>query len=373
MFICVFFMASKATGLEYIVEERARHAWFDYPIRHHDLLSRDEQMRLLRQVRRGTAVLRLDAKKTKCSLDEDKVILSSVLSEKLKHKLDWLVSNDYIQKYRVYGNNGASTIEMERTEDNGCDCTKTGRTIALAFRHKSAVEAKEKLMLGNQRLVISRANRIRRNYFIDDSLFGDLINEGQFGLYRAIDQYRPERHREFSTYAVRSIDNAIRRAMRVMGKIVVVSHPMASLASAVERDACNNKTSFTEAGRERNLLPQTITTALRAKGSMNITSFSMPFGKDDEEFESIIPYQGASVDEVVENSLMKEYIRELVDKLPEGERQVITLRYLCENRPKFDEVGRYLGVSGVSKEWARQIEASAIKRLRRYAGVDKLR
>jgi len=56
-------MASKATGLEYIAEERARHARFDYPIRHHDLLSGDEQMRLLRQVRRGTVILKLDAKK----------------------------------------------------------------------------------------------------------------------------------------------------------------------------------------------------------------------------------------------------------------------------------------------------------------------
>jgi len=365
-------MASKATGLEYIVEERARHAWFDYPVRHHDLLSRDEQMRLLEQVRMGTVVLRLDAKKNSCFLG-DKVVINSVLSEEFKHALDGLVSKNYIQRYRAYGNNGTSTIEMERIEENGYDCTKTGRAITLAFRHKLAKEAKEKLMLGNQRLVICRANRIKRNYFLDDSLLGDLIHEGEFGLYRAIDQYRPERHIEFSTYATRSIDNAIKRQMRVMGKIVVVSHPMASLASAVERDACNNKTSFTEAGRERNLLPQTITTALRAKGAMSITSLSMPFGKDDEEFESIIPYQGASVDEVVENSLMKEYIRELVDKLPEGERQVITLRYLCENCPKLDEIGRYLGVSGVSKEWARQIEASAIKRLRKYAGVDKLR
>jgi len=360
-------MASRAISLEDEVEDGAWINYHDHPLIEYGRLSRDEQMRLLEQVRMGTVILKLDAKNTDCSFENGGIVINSVLSGMLKQKLDELVSRGYIQRYSVSRNNGTSVINLHKCPDNGYNFTKSSRTIALAFRHKLAKEAKERLMLGNQPLIISRAKIMKWKYNLSDFFLADIIQEGQFGLYRAIDQYRPERHIEFSTYATYSIDNAIKRQMRVMDKIIVVSRPMTYLVSSLEMDACENRISFTEACRERKLVPGAIKTAVRARDATKITSFSETFGEGGE-FGDTLPYSGGSGKEVVEKSLMLDYVRKLVDRLSWKQRQVIVMSYFCEERSSFRKIGKSLGVS---RERARQIGASAIKKLRKYAGVDK--
>jgi len=193
-------------------------------------------------------------------------------------------------------------------------------------------------MLGNQPLIISRAKIMKWRYSLSDFLLGDLVQEGQIGLYGAIDQFHPDRHIEFSTYAVRSIDNAIKRAMRVMGKTIVVSRSMASLVSSIEKYAGENGLGFTEACREMKIKPKSIKTAVRARDAMKITSFSEVFC-EDEEFGDFIPYSENSDVDVVERASSVGYVRKLVDRLPWKQRQVIVMGYFCEEQPTLGEIG----------------------------------
>ncbi|MFH1710774.1 MAG: sigma-70 family RNA polymerase sigma factor [Nanoarchaeota archaeon] len=358
-------MASNTMDLEDMTEDRNWIDHHDRPRVEYEKLSRDERMMLLRQVRKGTVILKFNAKKTECSFDDGKIVIKSVLSGWLRQKLDSLVSKDYIRRYTISGNNGTSVIKIHNREDNGYNCTKSTRTIILAFRDKPAKEARERLMLGNQPLVIFRAKEMRQRHSLKESLLGDLIQEGQFGLYSAIDLYRPERHTEFSTYATRAINNAIKRAISSSYRAIKLSRPMTSLVAAVEADACENGISFIEACNKRKLTPKTIKIVSRARDAMNITSFSETFC-DDGEFRDIIPYSGDSGEKVVERNSAIESVFKLLDRLPRRYRAVsrcvIEMRYLAG--ASLEDVGRVLQVS---KERVRQIEARAILKLRKYA------
>lgn len=88
---------------------------------------------------------------------------------------------------------------------------KTARAAAAGN-----AQAREKLILANQRLVVSIAKRYR-NLGMD---FAELISEGNVGLMRAVDKYEVERGFKFATYATWWIRQAISRALADKGRAI---------------------------------------------------------------------------------------------------------------------------------------------------------
>ena len=89
--------------------------------------------------------------------------------------------------------------------------------IAEGVGHAShAIEARNQLMLHNQRLILS----VARGYRGRGLPLEDLIQEGNIGLIIAIDRFDPSRNLRFSTYAIWWIRQVIQRAVRNKGTVV---------------------------------------------------------------------------------------------------------------------------------------------------------
>ncbi len=99
---------------------------------------------------------------------------------------------------------------------------RSSKSMSTAGRKKlkadvqSGIEAREELVRGNARLVISIAKRYQN---LGLSLM-DLIQEGNIGLLRAIDRFEPARGLRLSTYATWWVRQAINRAVANQGRAI---------------------------------------------------------------------------------------------------------------------------------------------------------
>lgn len=92
-----------------------------------------------------------------------------------------------------------------------------GEEIEMGTKARQGnVAARERMIMGNQRLVVSIAKRYRK-LGID---FRDLISAGNLGLMRAVDKWEPERGFKFNTYAVWWIRQAITREIADHGRTI---------------------------------------------------------------------------------------------------------------------------------------------------------
>jgi RNA polymerase primary sigma factor len=113
--------------------------------------------------------------------------------------------------------------------------------LELARRVKKGdVAAKEKMVRGNLRLVIS----IARRYKGMGLPLADLIGEGNLGLIKAVDRYRPEKGFRFSTYASKWIRQAITKTLATDSRTVRLPANVIEIirkARAAEEDVLQSK------------------------------------------------------------------------------------------------------------------------------------
>jgi len=218
----------------------------------------------------------------------------------------------------------------------------------------------------NLRLVAKCAHRYR-------SLgipFLDLIQEGNLGLIRAIEKFEPERGFMFSTYAVWWIQQAMIRAIQNQRRTVrVPSHICeqqiryrrieGEMASRLGRDPSTEELAD-EMGMSVDAIDDLVATLAP------IRSLNAPApGLEDVEFEDLLSDE-REVDP--SESLVRDEkdraLAALLESLPARERQVIDWRFGLSSGDEpttLGEIGKRLGLS---RERVRQIEASALSRLR---------
>lgn len=234
-------------------------------------------------------------------------------------------------------------------------------------------EAKERLIKGHLRFVISVAKRYRNQGLPLD----DLISEGNIGLMQAIEKFDPEKGCRFISYAVWWIKQSIIKAICDKSRFIRLPVNRSYDLMRIEkiRKEVEQKT-----GEEAGVAE--IASALNQKESeisalINITRDHLSFDSSCSDSSTrtlgeMIPDEENSLEREILGNSLKEDINQILGGLNPREAKIIEHRYgLNSRRPKsLKEVGR---IFRLSKERIRQIEKQAIETLQRKTQTIQLR
>lgn len=235
-------------------------------------------------------------------------------------------------------------------------------------------EARKKLILSNLRLVIS----IAKKHVNRGVLLLDLIEEGNLGLIRAVDKFDYKRGTRLSTYASWWIRQSICRAIAAQGRTVRLPVHMIELINKWLRisrqlsQALGRTPTFSEIAERMEMPEQKLKEIARlAQKTASLNTPPGDFSENTQLEDMLEDSASASSFEELERQLQCEEIFKLLEKLNERERDTLILRYgLKDGVPlTLEEAGRKFGVT---RERVRQIEAEAIRKLKRLMGMREI-
>jgi RNA polymerase primary sigma factor len=226
--------------------------------------------------------------------------------------------------------------------------------------------AREHLIVANSRLVIS----VAKKYMGRGVPFLDLIQEGNIGLMRAAKKFDYRRGYKFSTYATWWIRQAVTRAIADQGRTIRVPVHMGDQISRMLRIQHHLKQKLS-----RDPTPEELAEALdvpvkKIDHMMQVArrpfSLQTPIGEEEDDMlgDFIEDHDTPQPDETATNNILRERLKEALDQLPPREARILQLRYglLDGQIHTLKEVGLKMGVT---RERVRQIEAQALRRLRK--------
>jgi RNA polymerase primary sigma factor len=237
--------------------------------------------------------------------------------------------------------------------------------VGLAKRvEQGDLEAKERLINSNLRLVVSNAKRYQNRGL---SLL-DLIQEGILGLIRAAEKFDWRKGFKFSTYATFWIRQALQRALDNNARVIRLPTNVAQLERKIGRIERELETKLGRPPTDDELLAaaevEAADLARIREAPRAVTSLDRPVGEEqDTTLGELLPGGGEPVEEQVEVSLRESAVRAAVARLPEREHEVIKMRYGIngEREPASTEaIARELQLSPTR---VRQLEARALERL----------
>jgi len=254
---------------------------------------------------------------------------------------------------------------------------KTERELAQRIQ-KGDNEARGLLARANLRLVVSIAKKyVGRSA---DLTLLDLIQEGNLGLFRAVDKFDWTKGFKFSTYATWWIRQAITRALADQSRTIRVPvHMVETIAKykqAVRRLS-------QDLGREP--LPEEIAVEMGLevekvyqieKVDQDTVSLENPVGDEDDGKSTLSDFVADDKilppDQEASRRILTDQVREILSELSDKERQILEMRHglLDGITHTLEEVGVKFGVT---RERIRQIEAKAHEKIRQHEKVAKLK
>jgi len=215
-------------------------------------------------------------------------------------------------------------------------------------------EVKERIFNSNLRLVLA----VCRNYINKGLSIIDLVDEGCYGLMKAIDKFDVNSGYKFSTYAVYWIRQAILNALNNQSSLIRIPvHTREKVGKIIQA----RNYFITTFKREPTISELSELTGLSENLVSKLTNssfliLSLDYEYDKNSFSDNFAYDSDNL----EREIMIEKLYSALDKLPEKERMIIVLRHF-ENKD-YDEIGNMLNMS---KDKIRSIEAKAIAKLKR--------
>lgn len=270
------------------------------------------------------------------------------------------------------------SIQMYLKEIGQYPLIRAGDEKDLAKRiEQGDEEAKNLLARANLRLVVSIAKKyVGRSANLT---LLDLIQEGNLGLFKAVEKFDWTKGYKFSTYATWWIRQSITRALADQSRTIRIPVHMVETISKYKQ---THRRLSQDLGREP--LAEEIATEMGVPVekihtieniSQDIVSLEQPVGDDDDKstLENFIPDDKIlRPDQESSRRILSDQIREVLNELNPKERRILEMRYglLDGIQHTLERVGEEFGVT---RERIRQIEAKVHEKLRQHEKISRLK
>ncbi len=277
----------------------------------------------------------------------------------------------------ILGNSSMDSVQMYLREIGQYKLISASEEKDLAKKIELGdEEAKNLLVKANLRLVVSIAKKfIGRS---SDLTLLDLIQEGNLGLFKAVEKFDWTRGYKFSTYATWWIRQAITRALADQSRTIRIPVHMVEtiakykqvvrrLAQDLGRDPLAD-----EIATEMGIDPETVHNIERI--DQGTVSLETPVGNDDDNStlgEFIADDKIISPDNQSARRILFDQIKDILNDLSPKERKILEMRHgLIDGVMRtLEEVGQEFGVT---RERIRQIEAKAHEKIREHDKAKRL-
>ncbi|MBT7338942.1 MAG: RNA polymerase sigma factor RpoD [Candidatus Jacksonbacteria bacterium] len=271
----------------------------------------------------------------------------------------------------------ADSIQMYLREIGKVSLLTGEEEVSLAKRkEKGDLDAKKKLILANLRLVVSIAKK-----FTGRSLsLLDLIQEGNIGLFRAVEKFDYKKGYKFSTYATWWIRQAITRALADQSRTIRIPVHM---VETINRFQQISRSLTQDLGREP--LPEEVAAEMGEpvekihhiiKISQDTVSLETTVGDDDDNDSTLGDFiediKTMSPERIASLQLLKTHVKEIINFLTPREQKILEMRFGLNDgvAHTLEEVGQEFGVT---RERIRQIEAKALEKMQNHEMMKKLK
>lgn len=274
------------------------------------------------------------------------------------------------------GDISSDSVQMYLREIGKVPLLTSQEEVDLSKRkEKDDQEAKNKLIEANLRLVVS----IAKKYTGRSLSLLDLIQEGNIGLFRAVEKFDYRRGYKFSTYATWWVRQAITRALADQSRTIRIPVHM---VETINKFTQTERRLVQDLGREP--MPEEIAAEMGIplekvrqilKVSQETVSLETTVGEDDEDStlgDFIEDEKTPTPDRLAGQELLRNHIKDVIRDLNPREQRILNMRFGLSDgiSHTLEEVGQEFGVT---RERIRQIEAKALEKIRDHALVKKLR
>jgi RNA polymerase primary sigma factor len=269
-------------------------------------------------------------------------------------------------------NQASSSLSMYLKEIGARPLLTADEEKSLARKVQKGDElARRKFIESNLRLVVHVAKRYGQ--IGDPEFLMDLIQEGNLGLFRAVDRFDPERGHRFSTYAMYWIRQAIQRALTRRLPIRLPEH----IFDQVRKLRKVRHRLYQDLGRHPSVIEMAVELEMEEEYvrkleeySQETVSLDQPVRGNQEDDAAVLgeilrDLEAPQPEFIANQQILRAQVREIMEELPERHQAIVRMRFGLgddEVPHTLEQVGKEFGVS---RERIRQIQNSVFDRMRK--------